>query len=581
MEHKPISKKVTYIYFSFVGVLFVFCCLTGRELARKGNLQWTTTYTVGTLLLSLAAGIVLGTVICKAVWLLTERQSGNLMSERDSKTQSRKGWIYRSSQGAFYACSLFLITLAWLPSYLAYYPAICAYDFPVQLAQISLHEYVDHHPIAHTLLIRLFMKLGERVLGSVNDGIACFAALQLLFLAAVLAYGMLLLKRFRVRTVWIVGMQLLSMLYPFHWYMSISITKDTIFTGFFLLQIFALLVLLLEERRESGWKRTDVLLFLSSVGMILFRNNGKYAMMVLLVIELLALWKGKSTRGLMGRLFIVSIAAFLMGNVLLAGLFRVTDARQGDRREMLSVPIQQLARCMLYHGGVGILPEDDGTMREEDADMIRRFLADESYRFYQADFADPVKRHVNTSAALGEAGGFIKTYLHLFAQYPGDYVNAVLLLDAGYLYPEDESHAYVNQVDYAPGKGYAQTRWAENEIAQYGFHKASKWEWLHERLEQWAEDNGHLKLPIVKYMLVPGTFLWAYLLLAGVFMIKRVRMCLPLSLVLGYYITMLLGPVVQLRYIYPVMVMMPFLALLGIADRDETDSNKGREHEEI
>ena len=548
-------KKIAYFYFACVGILFVFCMKTGRDLAASGNIKWTGGYTAGTLLLSLTAGGLLGILLCKGIDYLVSR-------EKASKTQEASGTIL--PKFPLFPVSFCLIVLAWLPAYLAYYPAICAYDFPVQLAQISFGEYVDHHPIAHTLLIRFFMSAGEHLWGSVNGGIALFAALQMLLLAAVLALGITLLARFGVRGYWLVGMQIVSMFYPFHWYMSISITKDTIFTVFFLLQIYALLVSLPEERETLVWHKWDWILFFGTVGMILFRNNGKYACMVLLVVQLLALWRDKGGRKLHGRLFVVCLAAFLTGNVMLTGLFHATDARQGDRREMLSVPIQQMARCMLYHGGVGILSEDDGTMSEEDRQMIDQFLADEGYQYYQADFADPVKRHTITSAALQNARQFVKTYLHLLVQYPGDYINAVLALDAGYLYPGDVSHAYVNQVDYAPGKGYAQTRWAENEVTPYGFYKDSKWESLHERLELWAEENAHLKLPVLKYFMVPGTFLWFYLVLLGVFLVRgRCRMCLPLALVAGYYLTMLLGPVVQLRYIYPVMVMLPFIALLG------------------
>ena len=134
-------------------------------------------------------------------------------------------------------------------------------------------------------------------------------------------------------------------------------------------------------------------------------------------------------------------------------------------------------------------------------------------------------------------------------------------MDAGYLYPEDVSHAYVNQVDYAPGKGYAQTRWAEEELLEKGFYKDSKWEWLHVKMEDWAERNAHLSIPVIKYLFVPGVWIWAFLWLGGVRMQqKKYGYLLPLALILGYYINILLGPVVQLRYLYPVMVAFPILA---------------------
>lgn len=96
----------------------------------------------------------------------------------------------------------------------------------------------------------------------------------------------------------------------------------------------------------------------------------------------------------------------------------------------------------------------------------------------------------------------------------------------------------------------------------HGIYKESKWESLHQIMEQWAEDNAYLNWPVLKYLFVPGTYLYLYLLLFGWLMLKRrFQMCLPLAFVLGYYVTLFLGPTVQLRYIYPVMLVLPFLAL--------------------
>ena len=148
-------------------------------------------------------------------------------------------------------------------------------------------------------------------------------------------------------------------------------TKDTVFTGFFLLQVLSLWEIAGRKETESGLGMR-ILFFLSTVGMILFRNNGKYAMMVLLVCLLPGVVLGKERR----RFWINSLAwaagAFLAGCVLLAILFRAVGGLQGDKREMLSVPIQQLARTMLYHGGVGVLEEDDGTMGAEEKALDRK-----------------------------------------------------------------------------------------------------------------------------------------------------------------------------------------------------------------
>ena len=47
------------------------------------------------------------------------------------------------------------------------------------------------------------------------------------------------------------------------------------------------------------------------------------------------------------------------------------NARGTGRQERdAEYAIQQMARCMIYHGGVGVLSEDDGTMSEQDRALV-------------------------------------------------------------------------------------------------------------------------------------------------------------------------------------------------------------------
>jgi len=308
--------------------------------------------------------------------------------------------------------------------------------------------------------------------------------------------------------------------------------------------------------------------------MILFRNNGRYAMLVLLLFLVLTILFGKKQRRLWTRLFGYSIVGFCVGSLLVSALFRFTDARQGDKREMLSVPIQQMARCMVYHGGVGVMEADDNTMSEEHKAFVNDFIMNESYKNYRPDISDPVKKYTNTSVALNRAKEFVSTYLGLLVEYPGDYINAVLATNAGYLYPGDESHALINLNGRDKGLGYIQTRWVEHELNPSGIYKASKWDWLHEKLENWADGNTYLQIPLLKYIFVPGTYFWLTILLTGIMVLHRkYRMLLPMSLVWAYYATLFLGPTVQLRYLYPIMIVLPFVALLSFVGKEEQGEN--------
>lgn len=570
-DKKMFPRRKGAVLLCVLGCLFVFFAKTEKDLASAGNILWTAGYMGSTLLWTVGLGCLLGGI---GTWLLYHfldpgRTAKDTRKKKVTGYDRLSAWLQNRTGVQIFFGSLLLLLLAWLPVYLAYYPGICAYDAPVQTGQIMEHYYFDHHPIVHTLFLQGMLWLGSHIFGSVNAGMAVYTALQMFLLAGSMAYGMFTLHRRKIAAGWQLFLQAVGMLFPFHWYMSVSMTKDTVFSAFLLLQLVSLMDLLWEDRNSWRPGIRDLLYALGTVGMILFRNNGKYAMIVLLAFAFLTFCFGKKARKLWGRLLVVSGAAFCVGLFVLSAVFSATHAEQGDRREMLSMPIQQLSRCMIYHGGIGVLAEDDGTMDPEDKALINDFILDEAYRDYDPGIADPVKRHTNTYVVRYRSGDFIRVYLHLLTQYPGDMVNAGLATNAGFLSPFDTTHAEVNRVEGRAGLSYVQTRWEENTLNERGIYKDSKWPWLFERLENWAENNSYLRIPVLRYFFVPGSYLWGYLALAAVLVIAdRKRFCLPLAIVAGYYGTMLLGPTVQMRYVYPVMLALPFLLALATGRRE-------------
>ena len=569
-EKKILPRRKGAVLLSVLGCLFVFFAKTEKDLASAGNILWTAGYIGSTLLWTVVLGCLLGFL---GTWVVHRLWNRAQTVEDTGKKQAAwyarlSAWLQRRSGVQIFFGSLLLLLLAWLPVYLAYYPGICAYDAPVQTGQIMEHYYFDHHPIVHTLFLQGMLWLGSHIFGSVNAGMAFYTAAQMLLLSGSMAYGMLVLHHRKTAAGWQLAIQLLGMFFPFHWYMSVSMTKDTVFSAFLLLQLVSLADLLWEDR--NAWRPgiRDLLFALGTVGMILFRNNGKYAMIVLLAFTFLTFCFGKKARKLWGRLLVVCGAAFCVGLFVLSAVFSATHAEQGDRREMLSMPIQQLSRCMIYHGGVSVLAEDDNTMDAADKALINDFILDEAYRDYDPGIADPVKRHTNTYVARYRSGEFIQVYLHLLTRYPGDMINAALATNAGFLSPFDTTHADVNRVEGRAGLSYVQTRWEEDTLNDRGIYKDSKWPWLFEQLESWAENNSYLRIPVLKYLFVPGSYLWLYLALAAVLVIvDRKRFCLPLAIVAGYYGTMLFGPTVQMRYVYPVMLALPYVLALATGRR--------------
>ncbi len=575
--NKPqiLNKKIGYAFFVLVGFFFVFFCKTERDLAVNGNILWTGGYVASLLLQSILLGAVTGGALCFLFCKIAMRTVSEQRGHRYGKFANLA--LYKRLSGirlffeenrvntpCRFGIYFALIALSFLPVYLAFYPGICAYDITLQMGQLENGLLNEHHPLVHTLLIKWALTIGTRVFDSVNAGIALYTALQMLFLAAGFAYALVMLRRFRVKWYWQLLLLLYCMVYPFHHYLSVSITKDIVFAPFFLIFVLTMAAMLKDNRNSLKIGGDDIVLFLCGIGSVLFRTNGKYALLVLVVFLLAAVIWGKHSRKLFGRLFLVSMAVVVVGQIFLSAVFAVTEAGQGDRREMLSMPIQQMARCMIYHGGVGVEPTDDNTMSDADKALVNDFLLNESYKKYKPYLSDPVKIHTNTYVPRYRSLEFIETYLRLLTTYPGDFINAGLAVNAGYFYPGDITHTLVYEREGVVGEGYVQVLWAEETLNNWGVYKDSKWQWLHDVMEEWADQNAYLNWPVLKYLFVPGTYLWLYCLAAGYLLIKRrFRMLLPLSLVLGYYITLFLGPTVQLRYLYPLMISLPFLVLAG------------------
>lgn len=548
------TKRRGYITFSVIGFFFFFFCISCKELAEKGNVIWNGLWVFKLLTISLLGGCMLGSLLFKALSCFEERHV-----VKESKNRLPKA-------GILFGLSWLCIMLCWLPGFLAYYPGICAYDFTIQLEQINDIHYNEHHPLFHTLLIKMFLDFGNFI-GSPTNALALFALLQMCLLAAVMAGGIALLRKIQVKDLILVMLVVIVCIFPFNWYMSITFTKDTIFTVFMILQIYMLCHLIMKQDNFLHFEPADIVYLVASVFMIIFRNNGRYAMLVLAGVLFLATIFGKKARKLWAKIFGETVLAIVLGSILLSAVSCWTGAVQGDRREMLSMPIQQLARCMIYHGGVGVLAEDDNTMNEADKALINEFILYEGYKNYRADISDPVKSCTNTYALVHNVPRFVSTYTRLMVTYPDEYINAVMALNAGFLSPFDETHAYINVSDEMTGLGYIQTKWISQELTPYGLERASKWEWLRDKLEYFANNNMHLKLPVVKYLMVPGTYLWLYLgLAAWLFVHKKYKQLIPLALILGYYITLFLGPTVQMRYIYPVMVILPYLIVWFVRD---------------
>ncbi len=551
---------------------FIYAC---EQLENKGNIVWTAGSFVLCVAISALLGVLLGFIL--QLVLFSTKEFKTVIPETKEKRFTNTFIRLFNHKHLFWF--VFAAELLFMvPVYLSYFPGICAYDFSIQIGQVSTGEYNEHHPLLHTCLIGFFSKLGTAVFHDASKGIALMAAIQMIALAAVLAYGLIILARTMrkpwpclIYTILIIGS-------PFQWYLGISITKDVPFAIFFFLTVLEMVQICREERTRLRFGFKDAICLISLVATQLFRTNAPYVVIafagiLLLLFSCTIIHKNNKNdtlndvsgnrsnrKVLFLRLFLITVLSVLLSIGLSKGLSAATGAVQADRREMLSVPEQQIARVMLYHRDE--IPEDRVA-------FVERIIWKPGLLAYRPEISDPVKKHTITYEIKANAKQFVKMYVDFWIMYPGDMLNAILALDAGYLNPLDETHAWINNPSHKEGLGlgYIQTHFDSPANDSFGVYETPILTTLKPIYDQLASSNILQRIPVVKLLFVPGIYLWGYLLLLATFAFrKKESNAFLILLPLLYLGTILLGPTVQLRYIYGVMLLFLFLACLLIQE---------------
>lgn len=546
------SKKGLIAYFGIVSVFMCFFTFSCELLAKIGDFEWSVIRFLTILALSILWGACISLltffffalkdkIAAKRVTTVEQFRAENRMAAHFPKESKVSG-------KAFYI-SWAVLLVFYIPIYLAYFPGNCCYDFLPQVGQILYGPLNDHHPLVHTEILHLFMIIGEKFLGSASAGFGLFCFLQMTFMSWIFSLCIYKTALLTGKRVTLVILTALFALYPFNHYMSISITKDVPFSAGMILAITCLLSMTFTK--NAAEKTNDkILLFIAGIMVMLFRNNGRYSWLFFIGICFLVMLFNSGKRKLYFKIMLNAILSFVIGFAILVCVKKVTNAEGGDKREMFSLPAQQIARAVNYK------------YDELDADFIsevENLIWPESLYAYRPDISDPVKRNVISWEILHRPKNTLDIYMTLLKKYPSEYVNAFLELYAGFLSPLDRSHRFINDngEGLPTGLHYVQTVFYD-EAVEKGFWQKPLSEGLHTFFEWYANNDIYIKVPILSLIFVPGTFLWLYLFLAGICVyLKKSNILVPMSIVLGYYITMFLGPTVQLRYLYPIMICVP------------------------
>lgn len=441
-----------------------------------------------------------------------------------------------AEKGSFHTGKAFvIILLCYVPMFAVTLPGSFAYDVPFQLEQVFTGAYSTHHPLLHTLLLGGCVALG-RLLGSVNLGAALYTALQMTGLAACFALTCASVARqSSVRAAkWSTAF---FALYPLHMMMAVNATKDVLFSG-----LFVLTLALLREALTSGQvtRKLGAGIVLAGAGMLLLRNNALYAMVVWLAL-LLVMYRKRA---------LAAAGAAALAIVLCAGangaMKQATNAQPGDLCEMLSWPIQQLARARNLYGD---------RLEEEEKQAIDELIPEESWRLYDPTISDPVKFEFDTQRFLSDPLRYARVYLSVGVKCPKAYLDALLMHTYSFWYPYSE---------YGVSGYYLQMGIAQDYYDWCDFDRISSMSLLPRVLDSlsWRfGSKGAMQIPVVGWLFNMGVIVWVmlYFVLRETYM-GRWRSFAAALLPVLLWGTFLLGPVMAGRYIYPFVCCLPVLA---------------------
>ena len=229
---------------------------------------------------------------------------------------------------------------------------------------------------------------------------------------------------------------------------------------------------------------------------------------------------------------------------------------KGDAREMLSVPMQQLAR--VWH-------EAPESLTREEKAYIETLILPEALDGYVRVNADPVKSGFQTNVVNEDPLTSVGTWAGIGAKEPLIYLDSFLMGNWGYWYP-GETQYWISYIMFDGA-------FLEDEYNVLHIFRNSRFPWYNNYLRTISLTPEFEKIPLLSLILNQAFPFWL-MLAAGTVSIYRKQTCLlvSLSLILGYWGTLLLGPVTGVRYAFPLMLCVPLLFELfmyGTAGRVE------------
>lgn len=539
------TKKILAV---FLALLYSIVYIVVGPIIKSQNLSFST---------SQILPFILCFVLCSAVNLLIFSIIPKWRF--DIKSERITNWLDKFGDRKLFFVIWACIFGAWIPAYLILYPGVLSYDMISQVGSALGKITENHHPVLHTWLIRVFMKIGDSLFSGYEYGIGLLSLLQMVLLSYALARLVMLLKKKNVPKLFVLLTAFFSAIWFMNACLSVTMIKDTLHAAFLVLFVCHFTEIVTNPLEYSKRKINLILLPVISFFMCAFRNNGIHIYVFCFAILLiLRISKIKKVKVFVPLIVAILLPVFLF-KIYTGPVFEAFGIQQGQVREALCVPIQQLQR-------VAVSRESELTS-EQTQQMAYyidnlKWMGDAAVCNYNPYIADYAKSCFYSDRYNEDPIAFWKFYLQIGKQFPKEYIVAFLCNTLGYWYPGYYDFSYVMYENYSP-EVFAEPL-ERKSIVDIDF--------LENFYKSVCGSEFWRKTPVLRIFFVSGFAPW--ILLYGLILAWRKKKILtkvlPLFLpMIAQFGIMILSPMSSFRYSWPFYLMLPIL-FIGIYGSDET-----------
>ncbi len=512
-------KNIINLVFSAV---FSVCITAGRQLENHGSVSFFHPAALTALI-----------IICTGVFFvmsIADRHFEKICIHPDNNPEKKEvpKKMFFLTWGAF--------IVSYIPVLLASWPGFFCYDAETESYEVFTFKYSNHHPIMHELLLGNILRLGNKVFGSYNAGITIFVIMQMIVMSCIFAYLLTTLYRYGAGRIRLIVSFVFLAFFPTVQMFMVCTAKDVLFTGGIILFI-TLLIRTLHE------KTSPFLLFISVCMMLFFRNNGIYILPVFCVLVFIL---EKRLR----RILPVMIAGIVFYLIITQALIAFLPVKRGEKGEMLSVPMQQLAR-------VHMLGKDAFT--DEDLEILYSMIPEVILENYNPKLADNIKVNFLEDNFKADPGKYASLWVRTFFKKPGLYLDAFGIMTDGYWYLSAPVTGY-------EGYKVGNELYGESAYFQFMIETPGTSEPLLKGLNGFYKslslDIKWQRIPVLSLILLPSFYIWLFAFsYAGILKEKKNAFRTVFWIPALLFLTMLLGPIALVRYALPFYLMVPvFLA---------------------